>query len=56
MFARGLESENLYISQIYILYMQRNKSKSYFVGEKSRDGVEVSSCVEDQGCGPAEQV
>ena len=27
-----------------------------FVGEKSRDGVEVSSCVGDQGCDSAEQV
>ncbi len=36
--------------------MHRNKSKSYFVGEERRDGVEVLSCVGDQGCDPAEQV
>jgi len=36
--------------------MQRNKFMSYFVGEKCKDGVEVLSCVGDQGCGSAEQM
>jgi len=36
--------------------MHRNKTKSYFAGEERGDGVEVWSCVGDQGYGAAEQV
>jgi hypothetical protein len=36
--------------------MHRNKTKSYFAGEERGDGVEVWSCVGDQGYRAAEQV